>query len=225
MARIVPAIVMALLASGAANVATATTISSDQVHWLSQPTPEQIAGTYSSVARVTGVGGSVRFVCTIGPARLLQDCAIDEESPQGFRLAASAFQALALYHADDSVPTGEKVSISFEFQAPTLKGASASTLNQPPVPAEAVNWERRPAGPQMARYYPDLAERMNKNGVTAIQCQVMDDLRLSNCSLSAEAPAGFGFGDASLKLAIFFKAAPGTPIGERVNITINWIAQ
>jgi protein TonB len=45
------------------------------------------------------------------------------------------------------------------------------------------DWLRKPTGEDMARYYPDRAQRMNIEGRATISCTVTANGTLSNCTV------------------------------------------
>jgi len=81
----------------------------------------------------------------------------------------------------------------------------------------------------MGRYWPDRAMRMNQSGRVTLICTVADGGVLTNCSVEAENPPDFGFGEASTRVAQFFRVNPrtadGRPLwGANVKLDINWPA-
>jgi periplasmic protein TonB len=116
---------------------------------------------------------------------------------KGCLIAAALVAAPMLAHAADAPPTG-------------------------PVDSTQVAWERVPDPRTAPQYYPDRAQRMQVSGTTKIQCQVMDDLTLSNCKVMEESPAGYAFGAKAIQLSHQYKAAAGTPIGVLVNMSTQW---
>jgi protein TonB len=89
------------------------------------------------------------------------------------------------------------------------------------------DWERRPDGSDFADAYPDRALRLEQAGTTAITCQVRANGTLTGCTVTREDPSGFGFGEASVKIARRFKMRPqtrdGAPVeGASVTIPIRW---
>jgi len=82
-------------------------------------------------------------------------------------------------------------------------GASAQTLHE--LPAKGVAWRSKPTGPDIAQIYPPKAEREAKAGWAVIECLTVETGDLKDCQVLGEAPAGYGFGDAGLKLAPKFK--------------------
>lgn len=79
------------------------------------------------------------------------------------------------------------------------------------------DWARKPTGDDMARYYPDRAQRMEVNGRATISCTVNARGTLEGCSVTSENPADYGFGDAAMKLSRLFKMKPKTLDGAPVD--------
>lgn len=85
-----------------------------------------------------------------------------------------------------------------------------------PAPVVAPKWERSPTSHDLLRYYPDLAMRKGQGGRATMECKVLPQGDLAECKVLGEEPADFGFGEATLKMARFFKLAPTTPDGKSV---------
>jgi protein TonB len=79
------------------------------------------------------------------------------------------------------------------------------------------DWLRKPTAEDMARYYPDRAQRMNIEGRATISCTVTAQGTLTSCSVAEEEPAEGGFGDAAMRMSKLFKMRPMTKDGSPVS--------
>jgi protein TonB len=75
------------------------------------------------------------------------------------------------------------------------------------------DWLRKPDADDMARYYPDRAQRMAVSGHATITCTVNANGTVGDCSIISETPSDQGFGDAALHLSKLFKMKPQTRDG------------
>ena len=77
-------------------------------------------------------------------------------------------------------------------------------------------------------FYPARAQRMEVDGDTVLDCNVTDEGRLDDCRLVSETPAGYGFGEAALKVSRIWRMKPasdaaGNPVpGGRITIPLKW---
>ncbi|HKP78656.1 MAG TPA: energy transducer TonB, partial [Phenylobacterium sp.] len=90
---------------------------------------------------------------------------------------------------------------------------------EPPRPSVITNpdWLRRPSAEDMARYYPDRAQRMEVEGRATLSCQVTARGTLEGCNVTTEDPGDMGFGDAAMKMSKLFKMRPQTKDGQPVD--------
>ena len=75
---------------------------------------------------------------------------------------------------------------------------------------------RVPTGRDMARYYPERAQRFGINGAAIVSCNVTAVGTLESCTVVEETPSGFGFGVAALRMTPLFKMEPNTADGAPV---------
>lgn len=76
------------------------------------------------------------------------------------------------------------------------------------APSIDPEWLRKPSVDDIARYYPDRAQRMEVNGQATLSCTGTAKGTLEGCSVVSESPADYGFGDAAMKLSRWYRIAP-----------------
>jgi TonB family protein len=89
------------------------------------------------------------------------------------------------------------------------------------------SWARAPSGYEVARYYPDLATRAAVQGRAQLQCRVSTAGELHGCVVADEAPAGWGFGEATLRMSRTLRFKPelidGEPVETIGNVPITFL--
>jgi hypothetical protein len=89
-----------------------------------------------------------------------------------------------------------------------------------------LRWAEKPTGNDFARNYPEDALDAGFGGHAVMHCRIEADGSMANCEITSEQPLGWGFGDATLRLARYFRAAskvPGKSLeGSMVIIPIGW---
>lgn len=103
----------------------------------------------------------------------------------------------------------------------TPPAASAPPKPAPPKPAPPSvitqpDWRRLPSADDIARYYPERAQRMGIEGRAVISCSVTTGGTLRECSVTTETPADASFGDAALHMSRLFQMKPMTKDGQPV---------
>ncbi|MCA8885443.1 MAG: energy transducer TonB [Hyphomonadaceae bacterium] len=88
-------------------------------------------------------------------------------------------------------------------------------------------WLERPNGEDFRQNYPSQAVEQSVEGRATLECLVRLDTTV-DCSVIAESPASWGFGDAALAIARSFRVAParvdGQPVeGGRIRNTIRFV--
>jgi protein TonB len=95
------------------------------------------------------------------------------------------------------------------------------TAPEPPRPRDPVirnpTWVKRPDAGDFARFYPERAARLNRQGEAEITCAVTAGGQLRDCRVTGESPQNLGFGEAALKLARYLQIAPKTVDGQPVD--------
>lgn len=101
-----------------------------------------------------------------------------------------------------------------------LQGAAPqSTEPETPATREIIDpdWRRveNPGNP--LRFYPERAQRLAVEGAATISCVVDASGRLQDCRVLDETPAGYGFGEAALRMKVLFRMKPLTRGGQPVD--------
>lgn len=106
--------------------------------------------------------------------------------------------------------------------------ATAAALAQDAPPPMRYTWDQQPDAMAFARAYPMRAQQEEMNGAAVLCCSVNED-RTLNCTAPLEWPADYGFGEASLTIARYFRMSEasyaeisGDP-NHTVRRTIRWV--
>ncbi len=118
--------------------------------------------------------------------------------------------------------------------ATLLVAMTVQAAAQTPAPSTRAivirrgDWVKSPNGNNMAAVYPRAARKSRIDGRVTLRCGVLATGLLTRCSTIEEAPQGWGFGDAALRLTSKFRMKPVTPDGQPVaggSITIPLVFQ
>lgn len=100
---------------------------------------------------------------------------------------------------------------------PTVPAAPPAPPAPPAKVITRANWLRLPSADDMARYYPESAQRRALSGSATLNCVVAVNGTVRDCSVLSETPADEGFGNAALKVSRFFKMKPQMENGQAVD--------
>ncbi|MBC6982719.1 TonB family protein [Caulobacter sp. 17J80-11] len=100
--------------------------------------------------------------------------------------------------------------------ATDVKSVEIKPAVAPPPVIANPKWISKPTSDQMARWYPLGAIEKEVSGRVVMKCRVTATGSVGNCAVTSEDPAGYGFGDAAIKLSRYFKMSPRTVDGQPV---------
>jgi protein TonB len=88
-----------------------------------------------------------------------------------------------------------------------LTNTTGLAVTDPPVVSHP-DWVLKPSADQMARVFPERAQRMGVAGKATLACIVAANGTVGGCQVISEDPSDFAFGKAALKLAPYFRMKP-----------------
>jgi protein TonB len=95
---------------------------------------------------------------------------------------------------------------------PVPPTTSPAVADAPVRAAAKVRWQTRPSASRLDQVYPSRARQGDVEGVVALRCTILPDLRTA-CSVLSETPSGYGFGAAALRAAESMRASPALDDG------------
>lgn len=120
-----------------------------------------------------------------------------------------------------------------------LAGEPALAQDAPPLPVASShvlpdgdylvrpNWVHAPTPQELGALYPETARPAQVRGRVVVACQFTPDGWLTNCLVTSETPAEYGFARATIRALRSFQAAPTAenrrPVsGLRILLRVNW---
>ena len=89
--------------------------------------------------------------------------------------------------------------------------------------AAATPSATQPISEEVRSYYPAQAAAAGLDGEATLQCNINPQIVLRNCRLKSENPAGFGFGEAALRLAKLSRPNPRAQLPARRGAPMRFI--
>ena len=168
--------------------------------------------------------GQVRLGCQATADGSLSDCRVISETPADQGLGAAALKlapTLKLKPAAAGETSPRAVTIPFRFDLPNSAALASVNANVAAGGPDGLQvrqiiqprWLAKPDGDDIARVYPERAQRLNQSGRAVVRCHITAQGKLVDCEVIQEEPLGFDFGKAALKLTPLFHLRPRTVDG------------
>lgn len=96
-----------------------------------------------------------------------------------------------------------KTALFSALAAALLMTGSAFAAPPEPGPGDKVeepDWNRKPEGEDIVKYYPDIVLDRSISGSVVLNCKITAGGLVDSCEIERESPFGLGFGEASVRL-------------------------
>lgn len=89
-------------------------------------------------------------------------------------------------------------------------------ISTPPREITDPDWRKPKNVDNPLRFYPEAAQRRGIEGGAIISCVVDAAGALHDCAVLEETPAGWGFGEAAMRMSVLFTMKPKSRSGQSV---------
>jgi hypothetical protein len=167
------------------------------------PTYGDVLAAYPAKARAARVGGAVSLNCRIGDGGRLGSCAVIDEQPRGYGFAGAVHDLAPKFVVPATEPSGTsivgaRVLVRISFAAASLEN-DGHVVRQPP-------WSALPRASDLAALIPQKArEARVLQARVVIGCRVVAGGGLDGCAVEQEDPPSYGYDQAALALARYFR--------------------
>lgn len=172
--------------------------------WVQSPDPFKIQNAFPAAATKQGATTGVGYIhCALRHDGGLTQCSIAQEQPAGLgfgpaALALAETMSINPWTSDGHPVDGAEITVPIRLNAASDQAAEPPARDYQIIPFDA-RWR---CDGTLGPYTPDRALRYGlRAGIAVIDCAVNVDGSLYACTLVADAPPDFGFGDAALIMA------------------------
>lgn len=200
-----------LIALTCAGVATAGKLTTSAVRFCLSSSELEKAWPASAKAR--GLAGEAVIRCTSKTSDRFEDCIIESEKPAGEGFGEAALKLVSGARAEAATINGVKQQSVVRIRAP-FSGRTFAAIGPTAPLLTDVEWTAAPTPRQMIAAYPFKARGLGEDAAVRMICTVATGGALTSCIVNSEQPGGqYGFADAALRLAPYFRAAGQTRSG------------
>lgn len=135
-------------------------------------------------------------------------------------------ETFAAVPTDATPTTSTTVTFTEVVETPVDNTPVVPPTPTPPSVIRNPSWARQPSGEQMMRAYPGRAIAAGISGSASLNCLVLANGAVTDCTVTRETPGGYGFGRAAQGLSSHFRVNPrtvdGAAVGSRVAINLRF---
>jgi len=127
----------------------------------------------------------------------------------------------------DAKPT-DSTTITFDtvVKDPAPDVPKVEPAATPRAVITSPSWSRQPTSEQLMRAYPERAMAAEVSGSASMNCLVLPNGSVTDCTVTRETPGGYGFGRAAQSLSRDFRVNPrtvnGAAEGSRVSMNLRF---
>lgn len=179
--------------------------------WAAAPSFEDMAAAWPGSMGDTPSGSAV-LRCRVGAGGTLTACKVAGQTPRGSSFGEAALTLtgkfrLRMTPEEEETYRRSDIALSFQFLNPATAAGQAHKIVRP-------DWITRIDARKVIDLFPArAAEAGIQKGVGVADCLVAGDGRMTDCRVSREDPAGFGFGPAAVAIVGAMQMDLWTPDG------------
>ncbi len=164
-----------------------------QSKWQVVPLPD--AFDFPQEALDEGLSGSATVSCNATNNGVVETCELVSETPEGYGFGQSA---LRIVRRGQLIPSADGQPYrNFQITVPFgLDTGEPDDAEAPPAP-RAI-WKSAPS--PRARDFPSEASYAGVSGTASITCTASPEGIPQGCFIASETPAGYGFGEAAMRI-------------------------
>lgn len=167
---------------------------------------------YPRAALEQGRGGAVMVECVVAENGRL-DCTPLHEFPADLGFGQAVVDMSREWRMAPTTSAGVSTAGSRIRRAIRFVPGPPAELLDVTSEIATLQWQERPTAQHFARYFPPRALEASVSGAAMLSCLVNAHRELE-CVVESETPAGYGFGEAALRLSENFRLAPQTAYGQ-----------
>lgn len=138
----------------------------------------------------------------------------------------AAVEPIQVFQGETTADLSTTITVTRPVPLPVDNAVAAEPAPRPASVIRNPSWARQPSAEQMMRAYPERAVAAGVPGSASLNCLVLANGGVTDCTVTRETPGGYGFGRAAQSLSRHFRINPrtvdGAAEGSRVAINLRF---